>query len=205
MLELDGYRSVLDKVSQETRISAVDENWFTSAGGSRLAGAPGLLRKESSTQLMASWSMGYGLAAAAASGGEQRRSGSKASDGGGGSGGDGDAATAAAAAALMVQWGGMEVLPARPGCTLQGMVVAAKSIVRFFRNTARPDTGFLEVFQIQTREKWSHEISEPAAIVTCQHDLPALHLTSTSVLAFVTQTSRRDLVDELIMFENAGP
>jgi hypothetical protein len=102
------------------------------------------------------------------------------------------------------RWDGLVYLEPRDGATLQGMVLTSISCLRFFHATSDASVGDLDVYHFQTKEKRTHRLTEPAAIVKCGHDLPALHLTETSFLAFVMQTTRRELVDELIMFEHTA-
>lgn len=95
--------------------------------------------------------------------------------------------------------GGFLYVPADGEAQLQGIVVTAISMLSHLRE--KDGTSYVRVTKLKTGKHQSVTILEPAAIVLCQHDLPALHLTDSSVLAFVVGTSRRELVDELIMFE----
>lgn len=49
----------------------------------------------------------------------------------------------------------------------------------------------------------SARIGEPSLMVSCQREHPALHLTATGMVAFILGTTRRALVDELILLQQA--
>lgn len=182
MDELLGYGAVLNHQAKDTRTDSIERQWFEDATTEGSSAGMSQAQNKQQKRLKSMKSSSSLLPAVALTSSLSK--------------------DAKPASKPISHRSGFVYLESLPNSALQGMVVTAISILRFFRPESDSSVGDLEVYHLQTNERRSHRVPEAAAIVKCQHDLPALHLTETAVMAFVMQTTRRELVDELIMFEH---